>query len=64
MIVRRTAYLITDSHSEKGWILSPEKITCEVCGEMNTGTKVWRDVKTGEQHFLLRMCGKYYFYNE
>lgn len=41
-----------------------EKITCEVVGEMNTGAKVWEDVKTGEQYFLMRMCGAYAFYKE
>ena len=41
-----------------------EKITCEVVGEMDTGAKVWEDVKTGEQYFLMRMCGVYAFYKE
>jgi hypothetical protein len=41
-----------------------EKITCEVIGEMNTGTKIWADIATGEQYFLTRMCGVYAFYKE
>lgn len=41
-----------------------EKITCEVIGEMDTGTKIWADTKTGEQYFLMRMCGAYAFYKE
>ncbi len=41
-----------------------EKITCEVIGEMETGTKIWADTKTGEQYFLMRMCGVYAFYKE
>lgn len=41
-----------------------EKITCEVIGEMNTGTKIWADIATGEQYFLMRMCGVYAFYKE
>ena len=31
---------------------------------MDTGTKVWTDIETGEQYFLLRMQGKYMFYKE
>ena len=41
-----------------------EKITCEVTGEMDTGTKVWTDIESGEQYFLSRMFGQYYFIHE
>lgn len=45
-------------------VISREKITCEVHGEMNDGAKVWVDLKTGEQYFLMRMCGVYAFYKQ
>lgn len=60
--MKRTAYLIEDAHHESGWLLSENKITCELVGEMDEGTKVWQDVVTGKQYGLLRMIGKYYFY--
>ena len=41
-----------------------EKITCHVAGEMDTGTKVWLEDKTGEQYFLTRIHGVYAFYKE
>lgn len=60
--MKRTAIRITINND---WCHSwecHEKITCEVTGEMDTGTKVWTDIETGEQYFLTRMLGKYYFY--
>lgn len=60
--MKRTAYLIEDAHHPNGWILGEEKITCEVIGEWDTGTKIWQDIKTGKQYGLLRMLGVYYFY--
>lgn len=60
--MKRTAYLIVDAHHESGWLLSEKKITCEVYGEWDTGTKVWQDIETGELYGLLRMLGVYYFY--
>ena len=38
-----------------------EPITCEVVGEMDTGTKIWQDIETGKQYFAWRIFGKYYF---
>ncbi len=62
--MRRTAPLITVNNDEYNTWTMHEPITCEVTGEMDTGTKVWTDVKTGEQYFLFRLCGKYYFCHE
>lgn len=39
------------------------RITCECTGEMEDGTKVWTDVETAEQYFLVRVAGKFYFYH-
>ena len=60
--MKRTAFLILEHGHAQGWVLSENKITCELAGEMNDGLKVWRDIKTGNQYGLLRMLGKYYFY--
>lgn len=38
------------------------RITCQVTGEMSDGAKVWTDEETGEQYFLGRIGGFYYFY--
>lgn len=48
----------------KGNWLPVEYITCEVTGVMNSGEKVWTDIKTGEQYYCLRMLGRYMFYKE
>lgn len=60
--MKRTAYLIVDANHKNGWLLSENKITCELYGEMDTGTKVWQDIDSGKQYGLLRMLGKYFFY--
>jgi hypothetical protein len=60
--MKRTAYLVEEVEQGGGWVLSENKITCEVVGEMNDGVKVWRDIESGKQYGLLRMLGKYYFY--
>ena len=39
-------------------------ITCEVTGEMDTGEKIWTDIKTGDQYFCTRFFGQYFFYKE
>ena len=66
--MKRTAILIelvpSKKYPDKFEAIPHEKITCEVIGEMNTGTKVWSDVITGEQYFLIRMNGIYAFYKE
>lgn len=60
--MKRTAHLIEEVKHGEGWTLSESKITCELYGEMDNGTKIWQDVATGKQYGLLRMLGKYYFY--
>ena len=60
-VAKRTAYLNVRHEDGRQWIPS-KKITCECTGEMSTGEKVWTDVETGEQYFLLRMLGKYMFF--
>ena len=44
--------------------ISEDRITCEVSGEMNTGEKIWTDVKTGDQYFCIRFYGLYFFCRE
>lgn len=60
--MKRTAFLIEEVKHGESWKLSENKITCELYGEMDTGTKVWRDIKSSKQYGLLRLLGKYYFY--
>ena len=61
--MKRTAPRITINNDQyHSWTLH-EKITCEVTGEMSDGSKVWTDIKTGEQYFLTRMLRKYYFFH-
>jgi hypothetical protein len=66
--MKRTAILIelvpSKKYPDRFEAIPHEKITWEVIGEMNTGTKVWADVITGEQYFLIRMNGVYAFYKE
>ena len=57
--MKRTAPRLQKLEGEQ-WTAG-ELITCEVTGEMDTGTKVWTELKTGEQFFLFRLLGKYYF---
>ena len=66
MARKMSAWLIVhqDDGEYSGQWIPTKKITCEVTGEMDTGTKVWTDIETGEQYFLLRMQGKYMFYKE
>lgn len=51
-----------------GQSLPIAKITCEVTGEMQDGTKVWTKVDSNnnlflnEQYFCGRMLGKYFFF--
>lgn len=45
--MKRTAYLIENAQHESGWLLSKNKITCELTGEMNDGTKIWQDTTSG-----------------
>ena len=59
--MRRTAWKVVENHDQYGTFTAEEKITCEVTGEMDTGTKVWTELKTGEQFLLFRMQGLYYF---
>lgn len=60
MTRKYTASKCVEDESGRGFVAG-EKITCEVVGEMDTGTKVWEDVETGEQYFLFRLFGKNYF---
>ena len=62
--MKRTAMKIVKQElTEYGWTWKEEKpITCECTGEMDTGTKVWTDIETGEQYFLTRINGKYSFF--
>lgn len=66
--MKRTAMFIelvpSKKYPDRFEAIPHEKITCEVIGEMNTGTKIWADVTTGEQYFLMRMNGIYAFYKE
>lgn len=66
--MKRTAMLIelvpSKDYPDRYEAIPQGKITCEVIGEMNTGTKIWADMVTGEQYFLMRMCGVYAFYKE
>ena len=57
--MKRTAPRLQKLEGEQ-WTAG-EPITCEVTGEMDTGTKVWTDIETKEQFFLFRLLGKYYF---
>lgn len=50
-----------NEYSEYGGFVANEKITCEVYGEMDDGTKVWQDVNDGKFYFCFRMLGVYYF---
>lgn len=61
--MKRTAFVIEESNRD-GWVLSDDKITCYVYGEMSSGTKVWMNIDTADerQYGLLRMQGAYYFY--
>ena len=61
--MKRTAIRITINNDWCNSWTCHEKITCEVTGEMADGAKVWTDIETGEQYFLTRMLGKYYFYH-
>ncbi len=63
-IAKRTAPIVKWLNTNDGQWTAGEKITCEVTGEMDDGTKVWSDIETGEQWFLMRMLGRYYFYKE
>lgn len=36
------------------------RITCELSGEMDDGTKVWQH-ESGKQYMRIRKYGKYYF---
>lgn len=57
--------IVKDEFTEYGWTWKEDgEITCEVTGEMDTGTKVWTDIKTGKQYFLTRLNGVYTFFNE
>lgn len=63
--MKRTAMkIVKDELMNNGYWTWKEdkKITCECTGEMDTGTKVWTDIETGEQYFLTRMNGKYMFF--
>ena len=72
MIAKRTAWKLEELPANEAdcgmrstnygftWTAT-EKITCEVTGEMDTGTKVWTDIKTGEQYFMFRMQRISYF---
>ena len=60
--MKRTAYLVEEVKQSGGWVLSENKITCELYGEMAEGCKVWQDINSGKQYGLLRLLGKYYFY--
>ena len=60
--MKRSAKVILEYGNGKSWVLSDEKITCEVIGEMSDGVKIWQDTTTKEQYFCCRMLGKYYFY--
>lgn len=60
--MKRTAYLVEEVKQSGSWVLSENKITCELCGEFDNGTKIWQDTESGKQYGLLRMLGKYYFY--
>ena len=59
--MKRTATRITINNDDHHSWTCHEQITCEVTGEMNSGAKVWTDIESGEQYFLSRLFGKYYF---
>ena len=48
-------------------MIQTEKITCELTGENENGSKVWTKLDENgnllldEQYFMWRMFGKYYF---
>ena len=50
-----------------GQVIPKQKITCELTGEMDDGTKVWTKLDNNgnlllnEQYFAGRMLGKYFF---
>jgi hypothetical protein len=58
--MKRTCWLA--EKQKDGQFYPTRKITCEVTGEMDTGTKVWTEISTGEQYFCFRLLGIYYFY--
>lgn len=63
---RMTGILIRRERHNDGltyWALIKD-ITCEVSGEMSDGTKVWTDLESGEQYYLMRIKNKYLFYKE
>lgn len=65
MKTKRTAkILVRGQMTEYGqeWYEIEKTATCEVTGEMSTGTKVWTEVETGEQYFLTRLDGHYNFF--
>ena len=64
--MKRTAWALekSDRPDALNGLWAERKITCEVTGEMDTGTKVWTELATGEQWFLMRMMGVYFFYKE
>lgn len=43
------------------WYESDERITCEVIGEWDTGTKIWQIVGGDAQYYLTRFYGHYNF---
>lgn len=65
--MRRTYTKLIPLHNEYNQFIPDGKITCEVTGEMDGGSKVWTRVdKDGnliidEQYFCGRMLGKYFF---
>ena len=56
--MKRT-YWLAERHPD-GTFTASRKITCEVVGEWEGGSKIWQD-ENGEQYYAFRLLGIYYF---